>query len=349
MLKIVIAEDEQWVMSGIRSLLAWEFENTEIVGEAEDGEEALQLCHEHMPDLLITDIRMPKLSGIDVLKRIRETLVSTEVIIVTGYDDFEYVQEALRLGAADYLLKPIDSDDFTKAVRKIMDKKILQEKNEQLKSKWYVACQSAAAKIADWIWENNETALNEEVNSFINRWFSESEEPSLITERFQCFFALLHVELQKISGIPWETEPLTMNHACTHERLIRLFHLQISECLDRARKERNWGYSKIIREVCEYLENHYADSEISLSTVSERYGMSPAYLSQIFKQVTGQSFIRYLTNIRMKHAKKMLKDPQMKLYEIGEKVGFGDYPHFSKVFKKYNGESPSEYRKMMGL
>ena len=100
MLKLVIAEDEEIIRRGLVCTFDWEKLGVVVVGDAEDGVEALELIHEKKPDVVLTDIRMPRLSGIDLAKRLQGEHRTVHVVFLTSYADFDYAQQAVRLGAA---------------------------------------------------------------------------------------------------------------------------------------------------------------------------------------------------------------------------------------------------------
>src|SRR5471030_1021752 len=123
MWKLVIADDEPKIRRGIEGILDWNDFNIDIVGEAEDGELALEVIQEKKPDIILLDINMPFLSGLNLLERLKDINNKSIVIIISGYDDFSYAQKALRFNVFDYILKPVNKksmeDIITKAVYKL--------------------------------------------------------------------------------------------------------------------------------------------------------------------------------------------------------------------------------------
>lgn len=105
MIKVLIVDDEMISRIGIKSLISWKEEGFTVVGEAENGKKALELIVEMQPDIVITDIKMPVMSGLDLIKKTKEELFQPAFIVLSSYDDFDYVKEALVLGAKDYFLK----------------------------------------------------------------------------------------------------------------------------------------------------------------------------------------------------------------------------------------------------
>lgn len=122
MYKVIIVDDEHMAKQGIKTIVEQEIEGFTVVGEAEDGVQALRLMEQYDPDVIVTDIRMPVMDGLSLNRQVRRNRKKTEVIFVSGYDDFEYAREALRSGAADYLLKPIDADVLVAVFAKVREK-----------------------------------------------------------------------------------------------------------------------------------------------------------------------------------------------------------------------------------
>ena len=100
----------------------------------------------------------------------------------------------------------------------------------------------------------------------------------------------------------------------------------------------------LINEIIKNINENYG-SRILIQEFAKKFNLNPNYLSSLFKSVCGKSFTSYLTELRLKKAKELLEDSSLSLYEISDKVGYDDYFHFSKIFKKYNGLSPANFRK----
>ena len=110
MLKIFLAEDEIVMREGIRNNIAWQEEGFEFVGEASDGELAYPMIQKLKPDILITDIRMPFMDGLELSEQVKKVLPATKIMILSGYNEFDYAKMAIKIGVTDYLLKPISSE-----------------------------------------------------------------------------------------------------------------------------------------------------------------------------------------------------------------------------------------------
>ncbi len=119
-MKILIADDEMLVRAGLKSSINWESENFSIVGEADNGEKALKMVTELKPDILLLDINMPIMNGIEVLKELKNRKESCKVIVLSCHDEFEYVKDAMRYGAKDYILKhKIDAESIINILREV--------------------------------------------------------------------------------------------------------------------------------------------------------------------------------------------------------------------------------------
>lgn len=127
MLKVLIVDDEAVVRRGIVLGVDWTSMGCVVVGEASNGEEGVAAAEQYNPNLIITDVRMPKMDGIEMLQELRRRGCRAHIILLTAYSDFEYVRSALQLGADDYLLKPFQDKDIAAAVERIRQKE--QEKS----------------------------------------------------------------------------------------------------------------------------------------------------------------------------------------------------------------------------
>lgn len=116
MITIVIADDEKLIRAGIKKIIEKSLAIPVCIIEAKNGEEALNICKEENPDLIITDIRMPKMDGIELMKNLSNLEEKPAIIVLSGFDDFSYAKEAISCGAISYILKPVDSQELITAI-----------------------------------------------------------------------------------------------------------------------------------------------------------------------------------------------------------------------------------------
>ena len=129
MIKVFLVEDEIVIRNGIKKGIQWEQEGLSFVGEASDGELAYPMIIKNKPDILITDIKMPFMDGFELSKAVLRDLPDTKVIILSGYGEFGYAQEAIKMGVQEYLLKPISSKRLLVAIKEVAE--IIEKEREE--------------------------------------------------------------------------------------------------------------------------------------------------------------------------------------------------------------------------
>ena len=240
--RILLVDDEYYVrQSLLRRIRNLENEDFKVIGEAENGEEALDMLRKHDIQLVITDIRMPVMDGLDLTRKILEQYPHILTVILTGYADFEYARKALRYGAFDYLLKPVSE---------------------------------------------------ESLDNLLSR---------------------------------------------ARTRLSELYELPEDE-------RNNMSGEEYVQLAIRYLNEHYME-DIDISLMASELGFHSAYLTRLFGRYAGVTPLKYLTNLRIQEAKRLLLDTSLPISVVGERVGYPDQFHFSKTFRKATGVNPSAFRK----
>lgn len=132
MYKIILVDDEEEVRKGIINKIQWNKHGFEIIGEAENGKEALEIAEKNVPDLVITDIKMPFMDGMKLAEILSERFATIKIVILTGFDEFEYAKTAIKLNVIEYILKPISSEDIIRLLINVKEKldKEFQEKKD---------------------------------------------------------------------------------------------------------------------------------------------------------------------------------------------------------------------------
>ncbi len=172
MYRLLIVEDELWLRKRLVSTIEWSSYGISEVYEAEDGETGLSLAMKVEPDILITDIQMPELSGIDLMKALNESSVFPKTIVVSGYDDFEYAQQALQMGAINYLLKPVEEEELLKTVLKCVKELRQERENKNILNRQLITSELLMEHVyEELIFENIGT--NEKFIDLLNRLFEE--------------------------------------------------------------------------------------------------------------------------------------------------------------------------------
>ena len=525
MYTVYLADDAQLIREGLAETIPWDSLGMNLIGTAEDGRQALKEIRELKPDVVLTDIRMPYLDGLDLIGKIREDHPSCRVVIITGHGEFTYAQSAIQLGVSDFVLKPIDVTSLCRTLGKLTQE-LDSEKHQQNEVKEMriqlqqagefrlqrqlrrymmgrtprqqfleqmperLVCARAMILVLLQIdnFDNLTAAMDEETifsmtqrleqliakvgeNTsmitveessgrylllFTGAWKEEISfgvrsyirrlrmvEPaiefttvtSLLYDRVDCCqeayefvrrgceyafqlgsnrdiqpeevqsggtnplpdipnvgcvirsistfnkktiredFELLANDIRQtghnsylythmlVSVVYGEIVKLLIDINCPIETILDdpledyrkiLIRTTLDDMLQELYRfvaricdflDKNINANQSVAERAKaYIEAHYADSGLTLDQVASEMGISPNYFSAQFKQNTGSSFINYLTNVRISHAKEYLKSGNYKTYEVALRCGYENPTFFSTIFKRRTGVSPSEYR-----
>ncbi|MDR1209326.1 MAG: response regulator [Clostridiales bacterium] len=398
MLRVVLVEDEVLVREAIKKNVDWRGCGYAFCGEAPDGELAFELIREKRPDVVITDIRMPFMDGLTLARLVKDEAPDTKIILLTGHDDFGYIQRALRLGVSEYLLKPVSNADITAVLLRFRE--IIEKEREGS------ALAKRKADLEEIVWLKK--------RRFLEDWLSGRIAPGEIAERaaavktpldagayalLLCEFedeknakrakelAALFAEDESVACFPWkdggaaiivmadDPEQADARAEETADYLSALWGSDGSAAFSATvraaanslagvaanRADQTYPGKRIPAPSAEpapqgqhdamlarakaYIDERFAGDDVSLNAVAAHVNVSPPYFSALFKQLTGVTFIEYLTAARMSRAKELLRGTPMRASEIAYEVGYNDPHYFSYLFKKINGVTPSEYRR----
>ena len=530
-MKILIVEDDFVVRQGIKYSLDWEQYGLIVCGDASNGKQGLDVALRQEPEIIITDIRMPVMDGLEFSELLLDQRPDAKIIILSGYDDFSYAKKAIHLGVYDYLLKPVDAEELLKCICKLRDeiKKEKEEKKnredqellvsgyqnelfdhamgnllkpifaqerqqierelavfevilnrthykiavltlenfllltrnhtkeemdylnyqirngvqeifekgcsvqcfenensqfvivlsyEKLSDLYLGSCfqkleeyvtkevgflctiscgrekdcpeeicisyqealqalrhhasqneshiyqyvegdfqgkpefleiQEEEKQLLDNIQKHNATGIEAYIKSIFDKAIADNEPYEKVNSTCLRLVANVYSLLEEM-GIVFHNEiynyqdtrlAIRQYHSVKHLKEYMLgFIKAVSECLEKSEKKK---YSHVVNEAISYVEQNY-QQEISVKTISAELFITPNYFSQIFKSQIGMNFTDYLNEVRIRPAKKYLKDTGMRVYEVAESCGYQNYKYFNMVFKKYTGYSPKEYR-----
>lgn len=529
--RVMLVDDEEEVRTSIIKKIDWERAGYEVVGDAENGEEALEKAAVLEPDLVITDIRMPFMDGLTLGSRLRELMPSIKLVIFSGFDDFEYAKQAIKINVVEYVLKPVNVEELTSILEKIkviLDNEIAQKTNvESLRFRymrslpvirekyltdllegrlsneheldgniykisdgkcWTVAlfyietlktlhsgeeiafhkekelipfsvkqladekliksystesfiihdnvCVIASFKTEDEIsgfihimndickeskrilelnvsvgigsisnsleninasYLGAQNALDYKVllgegktiyikdvepNQITNLKFDDQCERELLTvikfgseediqkvvdaligkfkindlsfQQYQVYLlGIVGALLKVVQGYELDVSSVFGNDIDYFQRLgtfqsieeVRQWFYSITINLSKQiNKERTSATNQIVISAKQYIQENYMLPLLSVEMICEHLHISTAYFSTLFKKETGQSYVAYLTEVRLNKAIELLNQTDYKTYMIAEKVGYSEPNYFSYVFKKQYGISPSKYR-----
>jgi Response regulator containing CheY-like receiver domain and AraC-type DNA-binding domain len=344
-LRILIVEDEAVIRKGIIKLL----ENSHIaisaVEEARNGEEALEAVARAKPDLIITDIQMAVMDGLDLIENIRRSYAEIELIVLTGHADFHYIQRALRNQVADYLLKPITQE----GLNEVLSKALLKDPakwTSRMDDDTIREMSGATSGLAKDVLAENRAEMRER----LDRWFIFCRgkgyswtELKRIMGHFELLFrSELYLVLKEY---PRDSSPEGRRLAASAHELQAGWEQYLERLIAHVADRRSPRNKRVVDDAIRHMEARYGDKELNLQALADRSGVSPAYMSKMFREVMGRPITQYLNELRLEKARLMLLgQPEVKISAVAEECGFNDYPYFSKVFKKHYGISPLEYK-----
>ena len=509
MIKVLIADDERFTRQGILDMVDWDKLNVSEVKEAYDGINALEILKDFEPNILLTDVRMPRLNGIDLAFKARELYPNCMILFMSGYSDKEYLKSAIKLKAINYVEKPIEieeleenlnnailefvknttihnsiehtianeisSIDNSEAVKSIISSYFSKDFNDKLVDGQYVSVLIKIYKIIpnkhlfiDKIREiihdcglEGFVSMQNEKDIVLLIFFSKNIKSIHNSFVFQSFFATLDEYIKNYSHfyifvgsivanmqdmhksyasassldtlsffkdynsviyfeeVPHKTcatidpnaysafkrnlnnedkqavlsdinnitsefmlncgtdineiknvynklllhifnfchsrninlnnsvnENTSFNTILQFNNIFEIKHymLEIIKDVFLCLKEKNI-YNEPALNIIKYINEHYNSYDLSLEDISKNTFLTPAYICVIFKDFTGKTVNKYITEYRIMQAKELLKDSNIKMNDIALKVGYRDGNYFAKIFKKETGYSPSEYRR----
>lgn len=242
MYKVLLVDDEKYIFKGLEAGIDWSSLNVTEVFTAQSGEAALALIDEKLPDVVVTDIRMPGMNGLELIQAAKAKYPNMPFIILSGYPDFAYAQKAMQYGVFRYLLKPFDLNELTECIR--------------------MAIATLSPATDDSLKEQILNSSNPTINAII-----------------------------------------------------------------------------------EFIDDNL-EKELSVEMLSTSFGLTPNYLSALFKKETEEGIVEHITRLRMEKACDMLKNTDYKVQYICAAVGINDYFYFSKLFKRYMQMTPTGYRSL---
>ena len=494
-LKIIIVEDETIIRNGLVKHISWERLGIDEIKAAANTQEALSVCENYVPDIVVSDISMPGENGIVLCRKLRELFPEIEIIFVTGYDDKEYLKAAIDLHAVRYVEKPINRKDISEAVQEAVSRyKRTTEQKEAflhtclLDSASYPICtigkkifrvgilhfgqegrlaeakQKLTEGLGFWVRKNRASILVEISDSTTLSFLLSGEEKlpleksdreefiqsiNQIFTREPGWFLAMGIQVEKTENITnsWQSalevqkalaylgwnhvvfpEDLQGDHKFELDRRMidqfadavsgkkeemsrklldnfmqeleekqifisgdvrhiyySLYHVihraeQAMHFTDKNQKDNTeadfFEHAETFGEMNQYLQNrlsdlfedgeaqkstyavkkvmdyiweNYGDSSLSIRTLADYVYLTPTYLSNIFKKSAGLTIGQYLVYVRVEKAKRLMKEPQLKFYEVASMVGYEDANYFAKIFKKKTNMTPSEYKESLSV
>lgn len=356
-LTVLIADDETMPRAVLRDHLPWDQLGVTNIVEASDGDEVVEqarLCH---PDILISDVKMPRKTGLEAAEAIRSFCPGCQVVFLSGYSDKAYLKGAIRLKAVSYVEKPIDLDELTQVLNEIVRERQRLESFTPL---------SLLAQPSEANHDSGDEKLNidqqletldnlirhrekEKVQTALSRLYRELVRcPGLDVEQHRqiyckiIFLFLNAAQTYNVAAITRQADFLLYS-AVKQETPQQLFGV----LLQTAKDYFSWTAPQetdIVSRVEQILEQKYTDSALAVQDVACDLGYTNAYLCALYKKSCGKTVNQRLTQLRIEQAKQLLVKTEQKLYEVARAVGYSDGKYFAKLFTRETGLTPREYR-----
>jgi len=367
MYSLVIIDDELYMRRAIRSHMDLPLLNLSVSGEAGNGTEGLALLLEQRPDLALVDIDMPVMSGLEMIRRAQAAGCQTRFILLTGYDDFSYAQQAVKLAAADYLLKPVNAQALSETILRCEAE--ISRDTEITRHIAQLERQNEALMQADFFSSLLRGAPAPEPESQQELLESMGLSPALFTQ-----FCTVCSELGSEPAIrecmaagqlgfhspdglfcvicPAGSEQSLM--ATLRKRAIpcgvSLVHAglqELSSAILQSHASLHTGLMdeqvKISDTVKDFIEAHLDDPELSISGIAKGLFLNYSYLCYCFRRDCASTINDYITMRRIEEAKRLFAGGVTNVNLVSQRVGYSSNSYFSRSFKKAVGISPSEF------
>lgn len=350
---ILVVEDEKTVNQSISEFITELGNPYHLVGSASNGIQALEYFRKHPVHILLTDIRMPQMDGLQLIQEVRKNFEDTKIIILSGYSDFYYAKMAIQNGVSDYLLKPLKKEELISRLVKVA-------------SKLYQSTHSYASLMVNQEkWDMTMTRMESKLFDQIEMGDIEGTKESII-KLLEAFRKLVGGDLFRI--IPFIIDSfLAVNKRLSTVKDIDLYlgsrknelkkmlvphHslIEIEEsvvdffayCAQVIKNTREQSSPDVLHRCRDILSNYF-EQDITLVEMGRLTGVTPSYLSRLFKKEMGVNYTDYVNQLRMNKAKELLNVPHLKMMEIANMVGYNNANYFTKLFKRYEGMTPNDY------
>lgn len=341
-MKLLIVDDEPMARKGLLYGFDWLSLDVEIIGAASNGIEAIEIIRLNQPDVVLADIKMPGMNGLELGRWIKSNYPYINVVFLTAYSEFEYARQAIEQEAVNYLLKPVETDVLFGVMEKIKRDTLDKEKRRIV---YKVDKEILKIIIANYEIEALNQYLSEYFNLYRKHSYMKLENKELIV------YELISALYEVIREYGKNVKELVLDNAAIGEftRLPTLdqFKKEVSNFLiqyvEKTINKHNEYYKHNIYKIIKYIKNNYM-CDINLKTVSSSFSINPSYLSRIFSENTGTTFTDYLNELRLKNAKNLLRNTSFSVKTISKKVGYNNEKYFIRLFKKKQGMTPMEYR-----
>ncbi len=360
---VLIVDDESMPRKVLSEHLPWESFKVTRIFQASDGLEAIEQARQCMPDIIISDVKMPRMNGLEMAAEIRSFCPHCQFIFLSGYSDKEYLKGAIKLKASSYVEKPIDLEEIAQSLTEAiaeLEKIQLAENPDSRRRLFFRGSQDPDPPLSDRVFQISQSQLDSISDMIRHRKDNDTEtalrrlhweiqqcegtDPSYLRHLYRqiVYLFLTAAENYNITALTQNADHYLYT-AAKQETLALLWDtiLQISQTYFAAFQCQD---TDIVSRVERYLEQHYQNSGLTVQDAAHDLGFTNTYLCAAYKKSCGKTINQRLTQIRILHARELLAGSSRKLYEIARDVGYADGKYFTKLFTRETGLTPKEYR-----
>lgn len=373
MCNLLIAEDEKSLRDKVAGNVDWPALGYTVF-VAKDGEEALEIIKREPIDILVTDIRMPGMDGLELTERAKSINDQIKVIIISGHAEFELAQSSIRLGVEDYLLKPFRTQRLLEVVERTRAKLAAErERQEHQRRQEELAKQNLERRIRDVFgWLANPQSILQHAQAPLRHRLGDVLRTGTLSE-LQGEISLIHKALEENADNPDNLLVILSDVVLSTLTALKSLDLDVQQGIavmsrllpaepkDQLTELKAWVESfvleindlikarqqgsteQLISTIKAYVDEHFRN-RLTLGSLAQQLNMSPSQLSKLFHEHVGENFSDYVNRLKGQKAKELLKGTDRRIYEIADYLGFSDAYYFSAWFRRTVGMSPTEYR-----
>lgn len=363
---VLLADDDVSITKGLSDILRTHFPGYFTLHCASSGTELKSLLCRIPAALVITDIKMPGMTGLDCLQFVRDQGLQCEVVLLSGYDDYALIRQALKLQVLDYMLKPVHIDSLVRLIHEILprlDGRAFAPARDEIcvhpiqpAAPYFDISVSeplderhlgeALDDFVDGMQNMDGSAAEAALRRFFNGndgsiWDESCTKSALIRRVYQLMEripAMIHIiadsKLTHYDAVSSIKNLPTLSQL--RDRLIETFHHDVEQLHKITAKRDQY----LVAQAKAYIAERYMESP-TLEDLAGELHINPGYFSTLFRQLSGVTFREYLRMERVRQAQRLISEGGCRLYEVAEKVGYQSTSHFNRAFKEVTGMTPT--------
>ncbi|MDD3410733.1 MAG: response regulator [Eubacteriales bacterium] len=344
-MNVLLVDDDHLALQGLQRMLPWEKLEAQIVGMAGNGQEALGIARVNLPDVIITDICMPVMDGLQLVEALSMQPPMPEIFLLSGHDEFEYARTAMRFGVKHYLLKPITRQTIEQLSTELAN---VRDHLAAKEAQHAIICSSAHEDKLRTALAASDTETLDQIFHTLDRQAELAEENTTTL----CLW-LLNVLTRHLESLNMDRSALERTRRHSIEEMLALgsqkeklfFVEQKYFSLAQIHEENSHNnQQRIARQARELIETRFKNPDFNIAALADEMGLTASYVSTVFRQSEGVSMSNYLTDLRLENARLLLSGSSMPISEVACISGYIDAHYFAKIFKKKYRVTPTEYR-----